>query len=436
MSIRLALPVTTLLLLAVTACSPSSSQSDSSADSSAASQADTAASGTIRYESWTPTQETLDKLIAGFNESDPDVEVEHTLAPIADYQTSLQAQLRSGGGPDVFVVEPGAMFAQYRQYFEPLDDYAATSIGEDWSGAYRPETLARGQHDGQTLGLPIGYGVAGFLWVNRTVLDRAGVPVPTSYEELVTAARDLKNRGIAPIALGAKDTWQRNDYFMSLAAAADADALYAALEGSGSWKEPALVDAFADWQRLFEDGVVQDGALGAATYNDTYNLFVNGKAAFLANGSWNLDMFVNSLDAVEDYEIDAVPMIAPGSSEPAPVVGDVSGIVVVNKNSDNKAAAYRFAEYLSYGGGGQIWANAFLDFPVTTEPVEPTTIPAQAETARASIETMIEENMAGYRQIPSPSVSEELAAVLGSLAAGSMTPEEAAAQVQHAADSA
>ena len=171
MSVRSALLATALLLITVTACSPSSSQSDPAPDSGAAAKAAEPASGTIRYESWTPTQETLDKLIDGFHESDPDVKVEHTLAPVADYQTSLQAQLRSGGGPDVFVVEPGAMFAQYSQYFEPLDEYAATSIGGDWSGAYRPETLARGQRDDKTLGLPIGYGVAGFLWVNRTILD-------------------------------------------------------------------------------------------------------------------------------------------------------------------------------------------------------------------------------------------------------------------------
>lgn len=392
------------------------------------------ATGALAYESWTPTEETFDTIIEGFTSENPDVDLTGTLSPLEDYQTSLQTQLRSGSGPDVFVVSPGAMYNQYREYFEPLDAYAEAFDGEEWAEIYNEEPLARAQTDGTTYGLPVGYGVAGFLWVNKTLLAEAGVEVPTTYGELVQAAEDLKAAGIQPIALGGKDGWMNMDYYLAIAASLDKDALYAALEGTGDWTEPALVEAFEVWSGFFTDGVVQDGAIGAATYSDTYDLFTEGKAAFFANGSWNLDMYVNSLDRIADYDIDAIALPVPGSDSGAPITGDVSGIVVVNKASDNKAAAYQLASYMSRGDGAQVLLDAFLDFPVTNDGKTPTAAPEESKAARASIEKLIETKLAGYRQVPLASVSEALSAALAGVATGGATPEEAAQRVQDAAE--
>jgi raffinose/stachyose/melibiose transport system substrate-binding protein len=392
------------------------------------------ATGELSYESWTPTEETFDTIIEGFTAENPDVRLTGTLAPLEDYQTSLQTQLRSGSGPDVFVVSPGAMYNQYREYFEPLDSYAEAFDGDDWADVYKEEPLSRAQTEGVTYGLPVGYGVAGFLWVNTTLLAQAGVEVPTTYEELVQASGKLKEAGIQPIALGGKDGWMIMDYYLSIAASLDEDALYAALEGSGEWTDPALVEAFEIWSDLFTDGVVQDGAIGAATYSDTYDLFTEGEAAFFANGSWNLDMYVNSLDRIAGYDIDAIPLPVPGTDSGAPITGDVSGIIVVNKASKNKAAAYQLASYMSRGEGAQVLLDAFLDFPVTNDGKTPSAAPEESQTARASIEAMIETKLAGYRQVPLASVSEALSAALAGVATGDVTGEEAAQRVQDAAE--
>lgn len=392
------------------------------------------AAGTLTYESWTPTEATFDTIIEGFTAENPEVELTGTLAPLEDYQTSLQTQLRGGAGPDVFVVSPGAMFNQYREYFEPIDSYAKAIDGDDWTDVFNAEPLARAQVDGATYGLPVGYGVAGFLWVNKTLLQEAGVEVPTSYDELVAASAALKTAGIQPIALGAKDAWMSIDYYLSIATSIDKDALYAALDGSGEWTDPALIKAFDIWSGLFTDGVVQEGAVGAATYSDTYDLFTEGKAAFFANGSWNLDMYVNSIDRIAGFDIDAIALPVPGSDSGAPITGDVSGIVVVNKASKNKAAAYQLASYMSRGEGAQTLLDAFLDFPVTNDGKVPTAAPEEADNARASIEALIENNLAGYRQVPLASVSEALGAALAGVATGGVTAEEAAQRIQDAAE--
>ena len=394
------------------------------------------ATGSITYESWTPTAEVFDNVVAAFTSQNPDVEITGTLSPYEDYLTSLQTQLKSGAGPDVFVVQPGAVLNQFKQYIEPLDNYATAFEGDGWEDAYNAEPLERAQVDGVTYGLPVGYGVAGFLWVNKTLLDQAGVAVPGTYDELVDAAQKLNAAGIETIALGAKDSWQDVDYFLSIAASIDPDALYAALEGTGPWTDPALVKAFDTWAGLFSDGLVQDGAAGAATYTDAYDLFVDGQAAFFANGSWNLDMYVNSLDLVSRFDIDAIALPVPGMDDGAPITGDVSGIVVVNKASENKEAAYQLASFMSQGDGAQILLDAALDFPVTQDGKTPTALPEQAGPARASIEKLIADQLVGYRQVPSATVSEALGAALIGIATGGTTGEDAAQRVQDAADNA
>jgi hypothetical protein len=47
---------------------------------------------------------------------------------------------------------------------------------------------------------------------------------------------------------------------------------------------------------------------------------------------------------------------------------------------------------------------------------------------------MIESKLAGYRQVPLPSVSEALSAALAGVATGEVTSEEAAQRIQDAAE--
>jgi raffinose/stachyose/melibiose transport system substrate-binding protein len=428
--------ITVLAALALAACGGSQAGSDATAEDVAGVKK--AATGSIAFESWTPTEETMDEILAAFEKDNPKADVTVKLAAYEDYQTSLKTQLASGGGPDVFLVAPGAMFNQFSSFMTPIDELATELVGPDWESRYREETLARATHRGEVLGLPSGYTAAGLMWANTSLLAEHGLDVPTSYEQLKTVAAALRKEGLSAFALGAKDAWQNLDYFMAIANGGGAtEPLYAALEGRGSWTDPALVRAFEGWGRLFRDGVLQKGAVGSATYNDTYDLFLDGKAAFLANGSWNMDMFVNSADKIEKLDVQVVGFPAPGATGPAPVTADVEAIIAVNRRSQNKAAAFRLAEFMSLGGGAQILMDAFLYYPVASEPMEPTKqLSADAREAREQIGDLMENNLVGYRQIPDPAVSEALGQALAGVATGRLDAQKAAEQVQQAADGA
>jgi raffinose/stachyose/melibiose transport system substrate-binding protein len=202
--------------------------------------------------------------------------------------------------------------------------------------------------------------MAGLLWVNETLLEegrRAGA------QQL----RGAQVREYARLGQGHRAGRVRReghvadqDYFMAMANAVTRTRCTPRLTG-GELGGPGPPPAFEDWKTIFDDKVVQDGAVGAATYTDTYDLFADGKAASSRNGSWNLDMYTNSLDKIKDYELSVIPFPCPGADAQVHGHRDSNGIMVINKASKNKAAAYKSSSTPAHGEGLQELVDASLD---------------------------------------------------------------------------
>jgi len=389
----------------------------------------------ITYAGWTPEQGTFDEILAGFNADNPDIKVSSNLAPYDDYLTSLRTELSAGQGPDIFALEPGALLTQFKGFAVPVDQLADDS---SWAEKYTDSALGGATVDGTVYGLPTGVNAAGFLWVNETLLEQDKVTIPTDYDQLVSAVATLEANGHVGVAYGGKDAWQNLDLFMSVANGIDSDALYKALDGNGSWQEPKLVESFAAYQRIFNDRVVQDGATGAATYMDAVNLFLDGKAAFYASGSWELGMTVadSTKDRMAKFSSTVIPFPTPSSDGSGYITADASSILVINKSSKNQAAAFKLAQYMSSGAGGQVLTDFFLDTPPIKDAPGPAGLSESAAETRKVLTSAIADQYAGYRQLRNVEVKEALSGALTQLMLGSMTAEQAAQTVQQASESA
>lgn len=58
------------------------------------------------------------------------------------------------------------------------------------------------------MGAPTYLSLAGTLFVNETILEENGLEVPTTYDELVNCCTALREKGIFPVAMGAKTNGQ------------------------------------------------------------------------------------------------------------------------------------------------------------------------------------------------------------------------------------
>lgn len=388
---------------------------------------------TITYESWSPSQEAMDAIVAAFEDANPGIEVEAKLLPYADYVTAIKTELASGTGPDVFDLQSGGMLVEFQSLLEPLDSLASEELGDEWADRYNSDALDQASVDGVAYGLPHGFQTAGGLWVNVSLLEANGLEVPTTWDELLEASATLRAAGAVPLAIGAKDDWMLIDVFSAISNGVAPGVQYDAMAGEADWTDPGLVEAFEVFESLFTEGIAQDGAVGAATYTDTFDLFADGKAAFFANGSWNQDMFVNAADRIGAFEAAVVQMPTPAG--PAPVIGGIGGLLAVNKDSDQKQAAFKLVEFMSSGEGQQILIDSNLDFAVTAEPVEPQAeVSDNAREVRAQLTALLEDHLAGYREVPDAAVKSALGQALLKLAAGTISPEDAAAEVAAATE--
>ncbi|MBP3470175.1 MAG: extracellular solute-binding protein, partial [Lachnospiraceae bacterium] len=148
---------------------------------------------TITYESWSPTKETMDRILESFKEVHPEIEVEVILhANFSEYLTSVQTAFASGEGPDVFQYDAPTSLAQLQSQIEPLDSYCVEEWGDAWADDFVESAIADNTLDGVLYGLPQPSNPAGTMWYNKTLLDSLGLEVPTNYEELKAAADALR----------------------------------------------------------------------------------------------------------------------------------------------------------------------------------------------------------------------------------------------------
>ncbi len=190
----------------LSACGSSSSSSSKSSTSSASSSSVTssgastapgnATSGTINW--WaspisTGAVDVRKVWIAAFEKAYPNIHVNLISAP-TDTDTNratLTTQISGGAGPDVFmgdVIWP-AQFGAH-QLAVPLSKYLPASY---WA-TFAPGLVAGATYKGQVYGASL-FEDQGFLYYRKDLLAKDGLPVPTTWEQLVTDAKEMQSKG-------------------------------------------------------------------------------------------------------------------------------------------------------------------------------------------------------------------------------------------------
>src|SRR5690606_23521107 len=110
---------------------------------------------------------------------------------------------------------------------------------------------------------------------NKRMFEEVGVEAPQTYEELVEVVDAFKNEGIQPIALGNRDAWTGSLWYMYLAdRIGGADTLSNAIDRTGSFEDPALIEAAEKIQELVEIGAFVNGFNGLAD-QEVKSMFMN-----------------------------------------------------------------------------------------------------------------------------------------------------------------
>ncbi|WP_394831174.1 extracellular solute-binding protein [Pendulispora rubella] len=202
----------------------------------------------------------------------------------------------------------------------PLTDYGISTDG------YYPSIVSAGTYQNVVYGLAPGVNGLALIY-NKDMLSAAGISVPSTWDELKSAAMKLSKDGKYGLAFSAipseEGTWQFLPFFWSNGA------------DLAKVDSPQAVEALKYVTELVNGGGASKSVLNWSQ-NDVADQFVAGNAAMMINGSWNLAR----LDGEKSLHYGVAPIPSPraGSKSVVALGGEVGAIPLSNKETQQAAA--------------------------------------------------------------------------------------------------
>ncbi|NDJ75951.1 MAG: sugar ABC transporter substrate-binding protein [Chloroflexi bacterium] len=287
---------------------------------------------TIRYFNFSSDPdhiEDLAEMVALFEEANPDINVEVSSAPYADYFTLLQADFVGGDPPDVFELN-----------YENFVSYAANDVLLDLTPylaedtPYYPRALEAFQYGGIQGALPETFSTV-LLFYNKDLFDEAGVDYPTAdwtWDDAMAA-------GEAITVLG-DDTWglyspiQFWEFYKK--AGQNGCQFFNDDMTESTINEPECVEALEMMVSFMDGDVMPDELELAGLPNE--ELFAQGDLGMLVTGIW---MFALFADAPFEWDIELEPGLANKGHH-----FFANGIAVA-ADTDHPAEAAAWAQFLT-----------------------------------------------------------------------------------------
>ncbi|MNS44545.1 Multiple sugar-binding protein precursor [compost metagenome] len=295
------------------------------------------------------------QIIDQYQKDHPNVTIKTEIMENEQYKNKLKVLSASNELPDVGITWAAGFLEPYVKgnLFAPLDDILG---GDQLKDKFVPGTAEAYAINGKTYALPIELNITP-IYYNKEIFAKNNLQVPTTYEQFKQAVDTLAKAGVEPIALGNKDRWTGSLWYMYLAdRIAGSDTLKKAMDGSGSFEDPGLIQAATEVQNLVGMNAFNKGFNGLSN-DEGKSEFMNGKAAMYLMGTWEIPNFTTNPDIPQDFK-DKVgffkfPTVDGGKGNVDSWVGGPGVGLFVAENSKVKEEAKKFVEYFVAKWGEQ-----------------------------------------------------------------------------------
>jgi multiple sugar transport system substrate-binding protein len=291
--------------------------------------------------------ELLQQVLDDFEAANPDIQVQFEPIP-DDYPVKLQTDLAAGTAADVFYVDTSyAQDLMSRDVLLPLDDYMAASGFS--SDDFYPGLIQAFQWQGVTYGLPKDWSPLAMVY-NEQMFEEAGVEVPTTWDELRTAAETLTEQtGQPAIVYPAEFARFITFLYQAGGGVTNPEATELTID------DPATVEALEFYYGLYRDGLAATPAdVGAEWPGDA---LAKQLAAIVFEGNW---FFPFKEANAPDLQVGIAEMPAGpgGKGSPAFTVS-----YSISKNTEVADAAWTLVSYLTGPEGMAKWTSLGLAMP-------------------------------------------------------------------------
>jgi alpha-1,4-digalacturonate transport system substrate-binding protein len=242
-----------------------------------------------------------------FQAANPNITVKMDVVPYANLNTILQPQVEAGTAPDLARV---TNLAQFQGYFLDLTPYL--SDVKAWAANWSPDFLGALRKSDDTTGLygfPTQFTVSG-PFINRTLFEQAGVPVPSdtsdkvTWQEWIDAATKVAKATNTPYAVAMDRSGHR---FWGPSLSMCAHYVNGLNDTQFTVDSPGMRDAANMLIGWHNDKItpldIWEGAGGTYAAGNTY--FTNGQLVFYFSGNWQIGQFDKVIG--DKFKWDAVP---------------------------------------------------------------------------------------------------------------------------------
>ena len=289
--------------------------------------------------------EFIDFALGEFAKAHPDITLDVVAAEQSAYKTKLNTAMASGNPPDVFYTLPGGFlgaFVDGGQMYNLDDDLAK----DGWGASFLESALAQTTKNGHAYAVPVDVDSVVF-WYDKALFSEKGWAVPTTYDELLSLAETVKSEGMIPFALGNKDSWPATFWFQYLEMRLKGSGAVTAFvnKDAGATLLPEAATAFQHAAEIAQKGYFPIGFNGMSD-QEANILFLNGQAAMLLNGTWQIGA---SADAPDGFELAtfAFPSVAGGKGDQTDVLAGVAAAFGISEKAENKADAVTLLKFLT-----------------------------------------------------------------------------------------
>ena len=344
-----------VLTAGLAACAPQQKTTDTAASSTAAAQSagfeprlDTETAVTLDAGVVFGNFEALDQVINAFNELYPNVTIAYE--QVSGGKTA--EYLKNNTNVDIVMTDDTNL--RYPDWTDSyvLDEVADLSAEDIDVSAIQDDLLDACTINGKLARIPMGQIISGVV-VNKTLLEKEGLSVPTNYQEFLDTCEALKQAGYTPIQGPEYTVYGQLIYNEVMTTLGNDPALLDALNSGDASAVDALEPIFAKVTELKDKGYI-DPAVNAEYPDDNYDgailKFFEGDVPFWVcttekfSGMKKRESKSETFSASPfEYQFMYTPIAENGVCEfVEPWVG-----FSVNKNSDSYDYAVEFIRFLA-----------------------------------------------------------------------------------------
>ncbi|WP_188704095.1 extracellular solute-binding protein [Silvimonas iriomotensis] len=371
---------------------------------------------------------------ARFEAANPGFKAEQSHILNDAYKTKLKIAFGAGQPPCVFATWGGGPLREYVKSGQVVDLTPYLTKDAAFRDRFIPTGFMSATIDHKVYGVPSENTTAAVVFYNKELFARYKLQPPQNWDELMNVVKVFKANGIAPFALANKNKWPGSMYYMYLVdRIGGADTFRNAVERKpgGSFTAPAFIQAGERIQELVKSGAFAPGYNGLDyDIGASRRLMYSGKAAMELMGSWELSTIQNENPGfVSKVGFFAFPAVTGGKGDPKDVIGTVGdNFMSISTACKNPDAAFKLIKAMTDDTAAQARLADKRLIPLKGLTVtDPYLKQIQSLVAQApSIQLW-------YDQELPPKMGELHKDTLQALFGLSMTPQEAAQQMENAA---